>query len=80
MTIDDKLRNLELAFNRATHDKEVARHDAESYRTAAGILWQTVKAAYDEYLEYESLSEATLDQMLVSLEWTPEPAQEGAAE
>jgi hypothetical protein len=68
-------RDRELATRRA----EAAEEAAETFRTAAGFLWQTVKAAYDEYLEYESLSDATLEQMLTSLEWS-ETEQEGETE
>ena len=77
-TKDDIIRNLEIANSNLIREKEIARYDAETFRTAAGFLWQTVKAAYDEYLEYEQLSEGTLEQMLTSLEWTP--AQEGETE
>jgi hypothetical protein len=65
-------RDRELATRRA----EAAEEAAETFRTAAGFLWQMVKAAYDEYLEYEQLSDATMEQMLMALKWT---AQEGDA-
>jgi hypothetical protein len=76
-TKDDIIRNLEIANSRLLKEREIARYDADSFRTAARFLWQTVKAAYDEYQERESLSEATMEQMLTSLE---RAEQEGETE
>jgi hypothetical protein len=74
-TKDDIIRNLEIANSNLIREKEIARYDAETFRTAAGFLWASLNAVLDDYQHKAHITDSVLEQALVALEWTP--PQEG---